>query len=413
MAYRYVEYYHLREQLEATPLLIPKPVLYNFDSGQVYAAHMDMLAQPLPTGEASPFSSKEPGSGHGVLMSVMTHLQDVHAHEFNLVPDAWWIEWFRSLGAEIQQAEYPVINLVFERTPEAIINRVPALIPANTEIRSNRDLNIAAYTLYEEEILGDEESIVVAARINRLGVLPNIRAGEMSVLPRYLSFINRVYNDGTVVQQGKNAETLIEAMLRVRDGLRSGSLGQDPIEGEFVPNDPRFHARCVTVADFSYWAKRLGATKVNVLSGMQYGVTNGEFADLTSLVVYPSILSELLYDSMVGMTIQALRFDVRPAELIPIDGTIQVKVIPNVPESDVFNIVAEAIVNKVNPPYGTWGDLNFPATLATALEETFSIYAVPEMNLKHSETGEPISELDIQPWHLFEIQNTLEIETVR
>lgn len=410
---RYVEYYGLREELISDPLLIPKPVLYDFDAGEVYAAHMDMLAQPLPNGDASPFSSKEPGSGHSILMSVMTHLQEVHAHEFNLVPDVWWIEWFRSLGVEVQQPEYPVINLTFERSPEALRDRIPTVVPANTEIRSNRDPSIAAYTLYEAYMNGEEETVTVPARMNKLGGLPNLRVGEMAILPRFLSFVNGVRNDGSVISQGRDAESLVDAMLRARDGLRSGSLGRDPINGEFTPSDPQFHARCVTDADFVYWAKRLGADKVNVLSAMQYGVTNGEFGDLTTLVVLPTILQELIYNSMVGMVVQPRRFDVRGAEIIPIDGTISVKVVANVPSSDVFNIAAEAIVSKVNPPYGVWGDPRFDVTLATALEETFSIYAVPEINLKHSETGVPLAEIEPMPWNLFEIQNTLQINVLR
>jgi len=409
----YVQYYDLRQQIEATPLLIPKPPLYNFEDGATYAAHMDMLAQPLPNGEPSPFSSKEPGSGHGVLMAVVTHLQRAHAHEFNLVPDVWWIEWFRALGAEMQQAEYPVINLVFERSPEAVFSRVTATIPANTEIRSTRDPNIAAYTLYEDGIYGDQQTVTIPARINVLGTLPNLRIGEMAELPRFLSFVGGVQNDGSVVSPGKDPETLVQAMMRVRDGLRSGSLAQDPIDGNFDPTNDRFQARCITDADFAYWAKRLGCDKVNVLSAIQYGVTNGVFADLTTLVVYPSTLQELVFNSMVGMTVEPRRFDVRSAELIPIDGTITVKVIPSVAERDVFDIVATAIAAKVNPPYGIWGDPNFSATLATALEESFSIYAVPEMQLKHAETGEPLSAIVAQPWHLFEIQKTLEVVTVR
>lgn len=409
----YSQYFNLRDRLEADPLLIPAVELYDNSDDALYAAHMDMLAQPMPDGSESPFSSKDPGSAHALIVAVIVHLQRVHGHEFNLFPDRLLLEWFRILGAEMEVAEYPVINLVFRRTNEAIGGLIDAVVPANIEIRSTRDPDIAAYTLYETVIDGVLEEITVPARMNRIGSLPNLRLGEMAELPRFLSFISSVRNDGTVISPGRNPEQLVDAVLRVRDGIRTSSLGRDPIDGLFDPNNDQFQARCITDADWSYWAKRLGCTKVNVLSAIQYGVTNGIFSDLTTLVVYPSTLDQLVFNSLVGMTVEPRRFDVRQAEIIPVNGTIKVKVIPTVPDSDVFNIVAQAIVEKVNPPEGIWGDRRFGVTLATALEETYSIYAVPEITLKHAETDQAIADLEIQPWHLFEIQESLVIETLR
>lgn len=406
----YDQHYELIARLQAEARLIEAGDLYNFDDGAVYAAQMDRLAQPLPNGEESPFSSRSPTSAHAVFTARLVHLQKLLAHQFNLTKDRTWVEFFRMLGVELQPAEYPVINIVFRRSAEAVFNNIPAEIPLNTEVRSRIDPGLAVYTLYTARIEGSSETVTVPARLNQLGALPNLRRGEFSDIPRLLSFVESAENDGTVVSTGRTAETLVEAMLRAREGIRSGSLGRSTIDGTFDPENTAFQARCVTDRDYYYWASQLGAEKVNVVKGMQYG-SEGTFRDLVTLVVYPADVRDLIFSLMLPMSLD--RFDVIPAEVIPIDGKIQVRVTPQIADFQVFNLVAGAIAAQVNPPYGTWGDRNFPVTLATALEQAEGIYAIPLIQLKHAETGQPLSELDIKPWNLLEIQNTLEIEALR
>lgn len=406
----YEQHYDLLDRLQTEPRLIEAGDLYDFDDGAVYAAQMDRLAQPLPNGETSPFSSRSPTSAHAILTSRQVHLQKLIAHQFNLTKDRTWVEMFRMLGVELQPAEYPVINIVFRRSSAAMLNNVPVEIPLNTEVRSRIDPSLAVYTLYTARIEGADETVTVPARLNQLGALPNLRRGEFSDIPRLLSFVESAENDGTIVSTGRPAETLVEAMLRAREGIRSGSLGRSTIDGTFDPENIDFQARCVTDRDYYYWASRLGAEKVNVLKGIQYGA-EGVFRDLVTVAVYPADIRDLIYSLMLPMSLD--RFDVIPAEIIPLDGKIQVRVTPQFADFQVFNLVAGAIASTVNPPYGTWGDRNFPSTLATALEQTNGIYATPLIQLKHAITGQPLSELDIQPWHLLEIQSSLEIEALR
>lgn len=406
----YEQHYDLLTRLQAEARLIEADDLYNFDDGVTYAAQMDRLAQPLPNGEESPFSSRSPTSAHAIFVARLIHQQKLIAHQFNLTKDRTWVQHFRMLGVELQPAEYPVINIVFRRTTAAVLNNMPVEIPLNTEIRSRIDPSLAVYTLYTARIEGADETVTVPARLNQLGALPNVRRGEFSDIPRLLSFVESAENDGTIVSVGRPAETLVDAMLRAREGLRSGSLGRSTINGTFDPENIDFQARCVTDRDYYYWASRLGAEKVNVLKGIQYGA-EGVFRDLVTVAVYPADIRDLIYSLMLPMSLD--RFDVIPAEVIPIDGKIQVRVTPQFADFQVFNLVAGAIASTVNPPYGTWGDRNFPATLATALEQTNGIYATPLIQLKHAITGQPLSELDIQPWHLLEIQSSLEIEALR
>jgi hypothetical protein len=67
----------------------------------------------------------------------------------------------------------------------------------------------------------------------------------------------------------------------------------------------------------------------------------------------------------------------------------------------------------VNPPAGIWGDTNFARNLATALENIDGVYAVPEMQLKHSITQEPLENLAIAPWNLIEVQQGITFTVIR
>jgi hypothetical protein len=394
----YSQHYALIDRLQQDSRLIASPDLYPFDDQKIYAAMLDILAQPLPNGEESPFSSKAPTSGHAILMGAVAYYQSVLAHEFNLIPDRAWVLILQLLGAELSLGSYPVVNVVFTGEPGAVV-------PIGVEVRSQYNPQLSIYTVAQGTI-DTSGSVKIPARLNQIGKLPAVRLREFMLLPRSLSRVQSAYNDGTVIAEGRAPETIAEAVLRVREGIRTGSLGREPDN----TNSEEFQGRCVSDRDYYYWAKRCGATKANVLKGVQYGA-EGVFGDLVTVVVYPPAARDLVMARMLPMTLH--RFDVRPAEIIPLDGKIQVRVQPNLSDSQVFNLVAAAIQAQINPPNGIWGDSNFEQTLAVALEKVNGIYAVPSMILKHVETGQGLAELEVKPWNLFEIRGSLQVEVLR
>lgn len=423
----YEQHYLLQAALDRNPRIIESPELYNFSEQETYAGVLDRLAQPLPSGQESPFSSQAPGSAHAVFVSVLAHYFGLMAHELNLLLDKDWINFFRLQGIEIAPPEYPIISLIFTRDPIAAEEQIPVEVPVETQVRSRYNPDLVAITTQTLSFSGSDSTLRVPARLSRVGAFVNLRPAEFIDLPRSLSFITSVTNDGSVLNPGRDRETLVEAMLRAREGIRTGSLGRFAENGFFDPEAETFFGRCVTPRDFGYYALRLGAQKVNVLSGVQYQVP-GQFNDLTTAIVYPATAADTIRPALEAMSLAERRLDVRGAEIIPIDGTVTVRVVPRLTDFEVRQLAATAIspdfdatkplsgVNTaigLNPPAGIWGDLRFDRTLATLLENIDGIYAVPNLQLKHAETGVPISELDVQPWHLFEIQSSVAFDIVR
>lgn len=395
----YVEHYALQEAINQDPKIIPAPELYHFDDSQIYASQMDRLAQPLPSGEESPFSSVTPGSGHAMLLAVLSHMQGILGHELNLTPDRTWVQVFRMLGIEIGPPEYPVINIIFYRSPEAIRSQIPVSIPFGTQVISSLDNGLAAFTIYDVEITGDAETIEVPARLNRIGAIPNIRPREFSIIPKLLSFISKAENDGKIISEGRNNETLSEAMLRAREQLKTGQ-------------------RCVTARDYYFWAKdllrQLGVTnsKVNVVPRVAYGAP-GVYNDLVTIVVYPAAAAAAIAQKLTNdFSMGDERIAVIGAEIIAIEGVIEVRALPNLEAGTVRDLCAVAIASKVNPPFGVWGDQQFPISIAKALEQIEGVYAAPKIELVEVNSGVPLAQLDIRPWHLLEIQQSIRIAKV-
>ncbi len=403
----YTGHYQLDEVLTPQANLVDSPALYNVSDGQVYAAAMDALARPLPNGKESPFSSQAPGSGHALLVGTAAHLLGLFGHELNLYPDATWVRWFRILGAEFYSAEYPVITLTFERTQAAAQQGLTAVIPLGTQVRSQDDPNLVAIVQQEVTIEGSALSVTVPARLNRLGAAPNLRRGEFSLMPP-ISFVERVSNDGTILSQGREPETLPEAMLRVREGIRTGNLGRFAAGGEVDVAGEHFYGRCVTARDFTHYAHLLGATKVRVLHGLSSGISNA-----VTLALYPPEKAEAVGAQLMEMTLAEQQIQVRSAGVIPIDGTVTVRAISGLSPFEVRERAAVAISGKLNPPHGTWGDPDFPQSLATVLEQVEGIYAVPNMELKHSVSGAAINDIQAQSWSLFEVQSSIQFEVTR
>lgn len=385
----YSGHYDLNEVLQLEPNVLPSFNLYNFDKERIFAAVLDRLAQPLDGGTESPFSSRNPLSAHAQIMSALLYVQDLLGHEINLVPDSLWVRWFRLLGVEIALAERPIISLIFTRSQDAIASSIFAKIPLGTEIRSNLNPDLVATTLYDLTIDADSITGAVPARLNQPGrISPEIRPGEFSIMPELLNWIDSVSNDAQVLYEGSEEETLPEAMLRARQEFQTGW-------------------RLDTGRDYFRTALSLGAKKVAVLPRIKKG-SNIEYSNLITVVVYPGNMASLVQDALLERIPLGFNLDVVAPDIIPIDGEIDVRIVPTLSNDQAFNIAAAAIQENVNPPFGVWGDLAFSATLATALEnQPKSIYAVPGMRLKHADTGVEIGKLDIKPWTLFEVQQSV------
>jgi hypothetical protein len=395
MAYKHE--YDLQNLFAQQPRLIKTPRLFDFDEEHIYAAMMDRLAQPLPNGEASPFSSRSPATGHGYLAGMFLHLLSMQAHEFNLVPDVVWLKLLQLLGTELSPAEYPLINITFTRTDDAIASNIPVTIYLGTEVQSIYKEGVSAYTTIEKTMTGTDASVTIPCRINQIGEMPVVREGEFSRLARMLAFTASAFNDGTVINPGRSKETLPEAALRVRERLKTGG-------------------RCLTLSDYVYWAytlgKDLGILKATAVNGITYQ-TYGESRDLVTVMVYPGDNSETLYDMMEPLTPSQRRFDVVPANIIPLTGLIQVKGVETLSNNQIVDLATTAIIDEINPPYGLWGDREFVKTLSSAIERTQGIYAVGDISLRHGFTDEPLDSIEVQPWNLMQIQNTIQFEVLR
>lgn len=389
----YQEHYELMQDLESNPRIIESPVLYNFDAAEVYAAMMDNIALPLADGRESPFTSKSPGSAHSRIIETNLHIQELIAHEMNLVPYFLWVNVFRMLGLEILPAEYPVINLVFTRTQAAVAFGQDVIIPYGTVVASRFSNELEAITTEEAVISGTNSRVIVPARLNQLGKISQLNIGEFSNIAN-IPFLESVYNDGTLVSEGRERETLTEAMQRAIAEFRTGE-------------------RCVTLSDY-YNASRFVAKveKVNVFEGSQYDIP-GVFDDLVTVVVYPPEMVIDVDNFVRPRSLARKRLDVRSAEILPIDGDITIKVAPHLTDIEAFNLAVDAITARINPPNGLWGDRNFTGSLSAALEEVQNIFAIRSMNLKHAENNTPLADLVPKPWHLFQIQNSININVVR
>ena len=405
---KYKGHYDLDAVLSQQANLIGSHPLYNVGDAQIYAAIMDRLARPLPNGEASPFSSQAPGSAHSILVGAIAHMLGLFGHDLNLYPDATWVYWFRLLGAELYAAEYPVITLTFYRTQAAINQGLPAIIPLGTQVRSQDDPTLAALTQQQATIDGAAPSANVPARLNRLGRAPNLRPGEFSLTPP-ISFIDSVANDGTILSEGREAETLPEAMLRIREGIRTGNLARFATDAQVDVTAERFYGRCVTPRDFLHYARLLGATQVRVIPRQH----SPGVSDAVTVALYPPEQADAVGAQLIEMTLDEQQLLIRPAQVIPLDGTIGVRAVAGLSPFEVRNRAAIAISEQLNPPHGSWADPHFSHSLATVLEQVEGIYAVPEMQLKHAVTGEALSDIRLQPWSLLEIQNSIEFEVSR
>ena len=393
----YQDFYDLADFLDKDPELIPSPSIVNFDWQQFYATMMDIVAQPLPDGSASPFTSRLPGSVHDILIQACLYVAQLQAHQIDLVPDKTLTILYRLLGFARMAAEYPIVGIKFTRSPQSKIAGFDAVIPIGTKIYSRLNSAIYAVTQTEGRITSNMDSIIIPARLNRLGYISrNTQIGEFNSLGKPISQIESVENI-SVISEGKKEESIPEMVLRIRQAIQVGN-------------------RCVTIQDYEYFARNIvGAQKVNVIPGFLRASVGADFgSSVVTVVIYPENLVESAKLFFANSKMADVTVDVIPAEIIPIDGDVTVRVIAsliNQPDR-VFNLAADAILQGINPPYGKWGDLTLDSNLATALELVEGFYAVPSLSLKHAETNVPVNDLTIRPYHLFQIQNSLNIKAI-
>ena len=182
--------------------------------------------------------------------------------------------------------------------------------------------------------------------------------------------------------------------------------------------------RTVSRSDYYQELLDIGCQKVNVVSPGFMKDRPGRFPELVTVLVHPPEMMQIVEQYLIegqpgsnGKTISAGKLlQVIPSEIIPIDGSLECKIIEGLSNNQAYDIAATAIANNINPPYGKWGDKNLPVSIANALERSqVSIYSVPleSIKLKHAETGVPFESLDVKPWNLFSIQNTLQFNWSR
>jgi hypothetical protein len=393
----YKDFFELLEFLEKEQNLIPSPSIVNFDWQQFYATMMDIVAQPLPDGSPSPFTSRLPGSVHDLLIQACLYISQIQAHQIDLIPDKTLTVLYRMLGYTRLSSEYPIVGMEFTRSHQSKRAGFDAVIPIGTKVLSRINPSVYAVTQAEGRIVSNQDSIVVPARLSQLGYLSrDTQVGEFNKLNRPISQIESVQNV-SVISEGKKQETLPEMVLRTRQLIQTGN-------------------RCVTVGDYEYFAKYvIGASKVNVIPGYLQDSVGAYFSSsIVTVVLYPETLVDTGKLFFEGTKMADVKVNVVPAEIIPIDGKVTVRVIPSLLNNSdrVFNLGAKAILDKINPPNGRWGNLSLDTALATALELVEGFYAVPSIELKHADDDTPLNGLDIKPYHLFQIQNSLEINAI-
>lgn len=401
------EHFELMRHLESDRGIAASPKLADWDIHELYAAMMDKLAQPGPDGSPSPFSDRSPLSGHGRLMEAIAFSLDMAGHDLNAVPDYTWVQMFRMLGMERAQAEYPLINITFERAREALDRREPLIVPMGYKIRSSRRVDGKALTATTRKNLvvdGTNKVGTVLCRIDLLGKISgSLPKNTLSLPSSRLPGLKAIRSPSKLVSSGRDRGSLAEMMKVVRDRHRQG---------------PPLGRRLVSLPDWHDCLKEFGATKVNIVSD-SYGRTD-HWAMGIQAVVYPR--------SLVGPIQERLRsprkgdpllqvgqmYDIIPARIVGVTGVVQIRTAHKMKDEEVFNLVARAIRDNINPPHGMWGDREFAKSLASVLERIQGIYAVPRMELFAVEGGDRIPLSEFKPTHdtLFQVKSTLNVMSI-
>lgn len=400
MATQFNFYYELNDSLEKDTTQIRSPVLYDFPVQNQYLNFLDRLSRPLPGGQPSPFSSRNPLSADGQKASIYLNYLQLLGHEINLLPDKALFDHFRMLGLARDESEYAVIELELKRSPQLIADNTSAYTYAGLTFPSRFRDGLSVIVLDAIEISGLNETGTVQARLNQQGDLAKtIRTNEFVVSPDLKSYWESVTYTGAVINPGRNLETA----QQIRE--RAQRLIQRP------------GGRCVTYRDFySLVIDDVGADKAALFPELRWIGDGDSFEYLDNfltIAVYPSSLVSSVAQVVSTQAIAGMRWEAVGGRVIPIDGTITVRVDPQLLDSQVRQLAAQAIVDYLNPPKGKWGDLEFAKNVAIAVERAEGIYAVPSVQLKHSQTDVALDELTIRPWDLLEIQNSVIFEILK
>lgn len=365
-----------------------------------YRTFLDRLSRPLSIGQSSPFSSRSPLSADGQKASIFLYYLQLLGHEINLLPDKALFDHFRMLGLAQEQAEYAVIELELTRSPQLIANNTPAYTYLGLSFPSRYTENLSAIILDETVIDGNNTSTTVQARLSQQGALADtLREGEFLIPSEFNGYWQQVRFTGQVINPGRTLETAQE----IRE--RAQRLIQRPGK------------RCVSYRDFYNLAiDDAGASKAALFPELQWvgnGDNYGYVDNFLTLAVYPNSLASSVAQLLSQRAIAGMRWEVVGGRIIPIDGTITIRVDPQLLDGQAYDLAAQALVDYLNPPNGKWGDLEFARNVAIAIEKADGIYAVPEVKLKHSQSNIPIEELVIRPWDLLEIQSSTNFEFLR
>lgn len=392
MTSKYTTYFELIKTLATDSELIATPQLYQYDREQVYTNTLDNLAQPLADGSSSPFSARNPFSAEGILIGQILNLLEYSAwREANLIPEFLLLSWFKALGLTKTHATPPVVELTFTRTQASLDSGEPAVIPLGLQVRSRFYSDRIATV--QERIEISEGSGTVSARINSLGQLTQtVRDGEFTLFPANLSDIASVTNS-QLLSDGQDEQTISDL---VSDGISALSR----------PGD-----RVVTARDYVEVALNLGGADQATVLPHTLVAADGSLGseDILTVAVYPEGSVELVRAALADLVMAGVNYDVASAILVPIDGDITVRIDPQYTKEQAFDLLASSIVDNINPPNATFGDLEFSKNLAAAIEQVRGILAVPTLNLKHALTNQPLEEMEVLPHWLFEVQASLVI----
>lgn len=379
------------------PNIRPTPVLYPFERNTVYSNILKRLAQDLPNGNPSPFLDENPLSAEGILMANIVYLQELLANEINLIPDNIFYTFYRTLGLLPYNAEYPILEIELSASDPLPINNFS--VPMGTVFRSRLNPNSFIVTRDMVDFYQTDVSTkVVTARFSDFVVLDNLRENEFSVIPEQYPYLSSV-RVLSLISQGKSEETLSELMLRARETIRK-------------PGN-----RAVTARDYQDLALDNGATKVSIFPRLRLDIPNNNsfYDDLISLVVYPPTAVNTVGSVLSASAPYGTRLSVQSAPIILLEGSITLTVSARYSTNTAFALAADAIVNNINPPYGKWGTTNLVFDIIDAIKRNgldpntrnTVIFDVSEVILTQVDTGIPYGDLPIQPWHLFEIQDSI------
>lgn len=378
MSEEYSQHYALNDLLQKESRIFPRPILWNLNLQKLLDEALDRLAQ-----DSTLFSSRNPVSGHGILLQVLLYYIDLLGYEFNLIPDLVWVRLFDMLGVSLGGAQYPILEVEFTRSSDYPYE---VIIPIGTEIYSTLTPNQFLITSEGLTLPVGATSGVAKARLNTTGLLSRSPEPNEFTYIRQISGIRSVRHT-KVLFPGRSEETLSDGMLRARQELQS--LG-----------------RAVTARDYHSLCKRLGATKVGVFREVDLSRTEGTHGDVLSLSVYPTALAPIIQLEFTKEEWRTVghRIIIVPADVVELSGEMVIRAVPGV--QSPFTLAWDAIAAAINPPKGRWGDLELEKSMAIAVENKQGFYATNSVTLFRTSDNTPYSELEIKPWTLFYIQRS-------